>query len=702
MSIVLAFVSLLAYIIAYFWMPKKAIFVSSLLTYIVLATSIALVIISTNGYNSPLIFLWTLVSLFAFVYGVFGLLLVLISTGIYTAILYIDHLFTEPAIITIIISSILPLIIGAIIWHTKSSRDEQDDSKAFKNLANELSEVANKSEVVINAIGDGVIALDNKGIIKLINPAAQRILGWGKQDALTLNYKSVMHLIDRKNEILDASADPVQQVLNNNQQIRNNNLALVTKNEKHIQISLVVSPVGELGAGVILVFRDITNEKAEEREQFEFISTASHEMRTPVAAIEGYLGLALNPSTAQIDTRARSYIEKAQQSADHLGHLFQDLLDVSKADDGRMSNNPTVIDMVSLTGTVIQELIPKAVKKNIRLIFKPIAGSNREKHITPVYYVNLDKNHILEIINNIIENAIKYTPVGDVVVDIIGDNDHVKISVKDSGIGIPAEDMPHLFQKFYRVDNKDTREIGGTGLGLYICRRLTEIMGGRIWAESARGKGSTFFLELPRISNIDANQLLKVESEKTKKEVLNKTTQVVSQMVNTTAQQNQQPPAKATQKTISAVPRTSALTPDQIAGYVAKQRALVAQQKAAIEQQQAIQQQKAIQMSQQVRIQAQLQPQPQPQLQSQPSQFTTQPPEATEPVRQFHMQTQEPSTPTPVTQMSSQQATVVKNTNVSRNQTPLAPSQPSRAVNTGRPTAIAVPGRDVVPRQSES
>src|SRR5690606_7203888 len=109
-----------------------------------------------------------------------------------------------------------------------------------------------------------------------------------------------------------------------------------THSGKKLLISLVVSPVGQIGSGAIIVFRDITKEKAEEREQAEFISTASHEMRTPVASIEGYLGLTLNPATAQIDEKARDFITKAHESAQHLGRLFQGLLDVTKADDGRI------------------------------------------------------------------------------------------------------------------------------------------------------------------------------------------------------------------------------------------------------------------------------------------------------------------------------------------------------------------------------
>ncbi len=125
--------------------------------------------------------------------------------------------------------------------------------------------------------------------------------------------------------------------------------------------------------------------------------------------------------------------------------------------------------------------------------------------MTPVYYVRADQSHYREVLSNLIENAIKYTKAGGTItVDITGDESHVIVSVVDTGIGIPKEDIPHLFQKFYRVDNSDTREIGGTGLGLYLCRRLVEAMDGRIWVESDYGKGSMFFVELARMNPNDA------------------------------------------------------------------------------------------------------------------------------------------------------------------------------------------------------
>ena len=584
---ILATINILICIISYFWVPGKKYFAFSLIIYLLLSATAALLIIKTGNLSSPFIPLWMLVSIFAGVFGPFGIVVILLALGTFIANRYINGNFSINELVITSLSGILPLIAGIIIWYNRQSKENSAlDNRNYRNLANELTEVANKSEVVINAIGDGVIAIDGQGNIQLINPAAQNIIGWGKQDALNLNYKSVFQLIDQKNETPDTANDPIRQVLNVNQQIRTNSLSVLTSSGKKLMISLVVSPVGDLGAGVIAVFRDITSEKASEREQAEFISTASHEMRTPVAAIEGYLGLALNPQTASVDIRARDFILKAHASAEHLGHLFQDLLDVSKADDGRISNNPKVVNIVEFTHDVVQGLEQKAAEKGLQLTYTPIPDGKSERVIPPVYYVNLDNDHIREILNNLIENAIKYTPRGEVTVDTNGDDDHVVISIKDSGIGIPAEDMSHLFQKFYRVDNKDTREIGGTGLGLYLSRRLAEIMGGRIWAESTYQKGTTFFVEFPRISNTDANNLID-QAALIDQEKANQTAASRSQQLAPSPIQDIIAPTQ-----VNNVPRGQALTPEQIAAYVAKQRALAAQQQAT---------------------QAQAQPQPQPQ-----------------------------------------------------------------------------------------
>ncbi len=516
-------------IAAYFLTPVKYVFIGSLFAYGVLCVATAVLVLSTGGTSSPFLALWMLVSIFAGVFGYYGLFPLLIAINAFLVWQFIGGSLGRESLFTVVLTGELPLVVSYLIWHAKSKTSDDSD-RAYNELASELSQVAGKSEVVINAIADGVIALDSQGIIQLINPAAQQIIGWGKQDALTLSYKSVLRLVDKADAELTTANDPILQAIATNKEVTTNDVSLLTNSGKKLLVSVIVSPVGQPGSGVIVVFRDITKEKAEEREQAEFISTAAHEMRTPIASIEGYLGLALNPATAQVDIRARTYINSAHESAQHLGRLFQDLLDVAKADDGRLTNNPSVVDVVAFTQNLIQGFRPKAAQKGLRLLYvpqpddidpnAPSVGSDRR--VSPVFYANVDNDHLREIISNLIDNAIKYTPKGDVTIDITGDADHVVISVADSGIGIAQEDIPHLFQKFYRIDNSATREIGGTGLGLYLSRRLAESMNGRIWAESEFQRGSTFYVEIPRISHEDATRLIETASLAREREAANR------------------------------------------------------------------------------------------------------------------------------------------------------------------------------------
>ena len=502
---------LLATIPLFIFAKKLTGFLPALAVYALFAITTAYLVQSSGGIYSMFLAVWAVTIFIAPIFGMYGWLPGVVIICTYVAGDYLSGGLDTQSLVLISLSSIVPLAAGVILWRDPPGADDTA-SKNVKNLASQLSEVATKSEIVINAIGDGVIAVDGKGVIQLINPAGQEILGWGKQDALMLSYKSILKLTDVNNKELDPASDPVQQVLNTNQQTRSNKLTALTNSGKKISVSVVVSPIGDPGAGAIAVFRDVTNERAEEREQAEFISTASHEMRTPVASIEGYLGLALNPNTATIDEKARDFILKAHEAAQHLGRLFQDLLDVSKSEDGRMTNIAKVIDIVPFTQTIVQGLTQKAADKGLRLVFVP-TDSSAQRKIMPVYFVNLDNDHIREVLDNLIENAIKYTPKGDVVVDVTGTEDKVVVSIKDTGLGIPTEDIPHLFQKFYRVSNMDRQEIGGTGLGLYLSRRLVEAMQGRLWVESVFTQGSTFFVELPRIDSQEAARL-KEEQER--------------------------------------------------------------------------------------------------------------------------------------------------------------------------------------------
>lgn len=398
-----------------------------------------------------------------------------------------------------------------LFWRKKFINPQEAE---LNQLSGKLRTNQEQSAILIQSIADGVIVTDTTGKVSLINRAASNMTGWTVDEATGVDIRAVLKVAKEKGEPIPEQEYPFTAVLVHKAFI-NQVLQVTSRDGKKKQVvSLVISPVvtatGEV-YGAVAVIRDISEQRAAEQQRAEFISTASHEMRTPVAAIEGYLSLALNDKVSTIDSRARGFLSKAHASTEHLGKLFQDLLTSAKAEDGRLSSHPQVIEMGSYLEQLVEDLRFTAQKKNLLTEFivgttsggtidATSDGKSSLKVVKPLYYTYADPERIREVITNLFDNAIKYTDQGKISMGLTGDGDVVQFYIKDSGQGIPAEDIPHLFQKFYRVDNSATRVIGGTGLGLFICRKIVELYNGRIWVESEIGKGSTFFINLPRIT----------------------------------------------------------------------------------------------------------------------------------------------------------------------------------------------------------
>ena len=366
------------------------------------------------------------------------------------------------------------------------------------------------NELVLESINEGVLIVDQRGNIQLANPAACKLIGRDADELLNVNHESVITLLDKTGNEISSGRSPINLALKQKEYGETRNLDLVAGDSgKTTPVSIITTATPGNNPNIIVTFRDIDRELREEQERSEFISTASHEMRTPVTTIEGYLGLALNPNTATLDDRAKNYLEKAHEASQHLGKLFQDLLDTTKLDDGKIQPEMRPVEIVELVRKIAEGQVPKITEKGLGYQFgsgtidQQLGGGH---HIDQLIYSVVDETFLREIINNLIENAVKYTPSGWVTVNVKADNYNVQIIVQDTGIGIAREELSHVFQKFYRVDNRDTREIGGTGLGLYLVKQRVEAMNGRIWAESELGKGSRFIVLLPRISEEVYNQ----------------------------------------------------------------------------------------------------------------------------------------------------------------------------------------------------
>lgn len=387
-------------------------------------------------------------------------------------------------------------------------------------LPAELQDDSMRFKLIVDNIEEGVLLIDDHENVQLFNPGATVITGWDQDEAIGISVHNIIQLVNEKGETLDNSQNPIVNVFKTGETQKADKDFIRSRNNKIIPITIHVSPLLDAEKNVraaVAVITNVTQQRAEEQQRADFISTASHEMRTPVAAIEGYLALALNDKVSGIDNRARDFLEKAHASTQHLGKLFQDLLTSAKAEDGRLASHPQVIEMGEFLQKLCEDLRLVAEQKGLKLDFTS-GNTNRtivaneevqakEKVIRPLYFVYADPDRIREVVTNLFDNAVKYTPEGKVSIGVNGNKQVVQCYVRDTGPGIPADDLPHLFQKFYRVDNSATRTIGGTGLGLFICKKIVELYDGRIWVESRLGEGSSFYINLPRLSTQRATEL---------------------------------------------------------------------------------------------------------------------------------------------------------------------------------------------------
>lgn len=223
----------------------------------------------------------------------------------------------------------------------------------------------------------------------------------------------------------------------------------------------------------------------------EFVSIASHELLTPISAIEGYLSMILEENIGKVDPQARDYLNKVYTSAKRLSLLIKDLLSVSRIESGKMKIDAQQLDISKMINDTLDQLKFVAADKKLEMKFE-----STEKNLPPVW---ADPDRTMQVLVNLVSNAIKYTPKGNVTITAKSDKHLgiVTVTVADSGLGMDKDQMSHLFTKFYRVDTPQTTGIQGTGLGLYITKSIIEKMGGSITCKSVVGQGSTFSFTLP-------------------------------------------------------------------------------------------------------------------------------------------------------------------------------------------------------------
>jgi PAS domain S-box-containing protein len=382
-------------------------------------------------------------------------------------------------------------VLGAITFVTAESGRAYDDAdlgfaeelarRAATAVENarlyEQAEEQARAARVLGAVGDAVVLVDNTGVVRLWNRAAEQITGVPTGDVLGRPIADVVHAWPEIEPRIPVTDDPGESAA------RAETMP-VEVGGREIWVSGSGVRVEE---GTVYAFRDLTEERALEQMKSDFVATVSHELRTPLAAIYG-AALTVRREDLELDADMQSHLLSviAEESA-RLAQIVEDLLLASHLDSGRLHVSLEECDAHELTRGVI-EAAETHLPQNVSLELDVAEGLPR---------VQADPEQLRQVISNLVDNAIKYSPGGGPVRVRLGpENGMVRLAVSDTGLGIPHHEQRRIFEKFYRLDPDMTRGIGGTGLGLYIVRELVRRFDGRIWVESAEGKGSTFFVEL--------------------------------------------------------------------------------------------------------------------------------------------------------------------------------------------------------------
>jgi PAS domain S-box-containing protein len=331
-----------------------------------------------------------------------------------------------------------------------------------------------RAALVVEHVADGVLLVNNEGIIRLWNPAAEQITGVAAADALGRPAAEVFP----KWSSIEALAE--------SDELRASTQA-VEVNDRELWLS--ITGVG-FDDGSVYAFRDLTEERAVESLKSDFVSTISHELRTPLAAIYGAALTLRREDVMLAEPQRTGLLEVIASESDRLARIVNDVLWVSRLESEGLRAVIEPCDGVELARSVVEaarHYIPPSIKLELSV----------PKKTPPQIAADPDKTR--QVLTNLVDNAVKYSPDGGhVKVKVATAGRNLRFSVSDEGLGVPPAEHRRIFEKFYRLDPDLTRGVGGTGLGLYISRELLERMGGSIWVESSGRGGSTFVAELPR------------------------------------------------------------------------------------------------------------------------------------------------------------------------------------------------------------
>ncbi len=373
---------------------------------------------------------------------------------------------------------------------------EEDISK-IKSIEQQLTlqtELLNKQnvrdEAILASIGDAVIVTDEHLHISHVNQSAERLLGYSEEELLGKLYFKAIHAFDSTGEQIKDAQRTIVKVFDSKTQVTEEAI-YQRKDGTKLTVKLTSSPLVERNviAGVVQVIRDVTREKEVDRMKTEFISLASHQLRTPLSAMRWYSEMLLAGDAGALTPPQQTFVQNISDSSDRMIALVNALLNISRIESGRIVIDAKEVDIIKLTTNIIGELQPRADIKKQQIIL------SAHTHLPLIL---LDPKLIHEVFVNLLTNAIKYTPEGgEIVVFISKKGTNILIQVSDTGYGIPASEKANVFRKFYRGSNITKIETDGTGLGLYLVKAIVESSGGEISFRSEAHKGTTFWFTLP-------------------------------------------------------------------------------------------------------------------------------------------------------------------------------------------------------------
>lgn len=359
----------------------------------------------------------------------------------------------------------------------------------------ELEEVKILDEEILKSVGDGLIVTDKNGKIIRMSLAMEDLTGWKIEEAINRQTIERIFLENEKGPVLPNDR-PINIALEKNEKVVINYLYCKRKDGTKFPVSITAAPfsIGNKIVGVVEIFRDITEQKEIDKAKSEFISIASHQLRTPLGAIKwSYEIIKKSPYYKRSPKKVREHLEDIGESTERLISLVRDLLSVSRIDQGKVGSNVENTNIMELITDAANKLKREADKKNIGIkVVEP------EENFESRVYV--DPNRFREVIENLISNSIKYgKDDGNITIRLKRDNNNILISIEDNGIGINKKDEAHIFEKFFRSSNAFTFHKEGTGLGLYIVKNYVEKWNGKVWFDSKEGVGSTFYVSLPLV-----------------------------------------------------------------------------------------------------------------------------------------------------------------------------------------------------------